>query len=135
MRAAVAASSAIVIALLLCVAAAPRPAHALTEWTKLGSRTVGFVEDHDTIHVGRRYGRVHRLRFDVEGGAIAMHNLRVVFESGRVFSPETKLIFQEGEWSRLIDLPGRAHLIDRITFNYESLQTGEGKAIITVYGR
>lgn len=66
---------------------------------------------------------------------MVMHNMRVVFESGRAFSPPTELVFSDNEWSRVIDLPGRAHLIDPITFNYRSLHTSQGKATITVYGR
>jgi hypothetical protein len=133
MRAALIAFATLAFALL--VAAPLSPSHAIGEWRKIGTRTVNFIDDHDTINVGRSEGRFHVLRFEVEGGAIVMHNMRVVFENGGAFSPPTEYTFSDNEWSRVIDLPGRARFIDHIAFNYRSLHTGEGKATITVYGR
>jgi hypothetical protein len=105
------------------------------DWQKLGTRTVNFGGDKDTINVGRDEGRFQAIRFEVEGGAIVMHNVRVVFENGQAFSPATELVFSDNEWSRVIDLPGKRRFIDHIAFNYRSLHTGEGEATITVYGR
>jgi hypothetical protein len=44
-------------------------------------------------------------------------------------------VFNEGERSRVIDLPGVARIIRSITFNYRSLRNGEGRATVNVYGR
>ncbi len=132
---AAAATAAATLAFALLFSTPLSPARADPDWQKLGTRTVNFGGDHDTINVGKSAGRLRALRFEVEGGAIVMHNVRVVFENGGAFSPPTELVFSENEWSRLIDLPGRGRFIDHIAFNYRSLHTGEGKATITVYGR
>lgn len=124
-----------VLAFASLFATSHSPAGAAIGWHTLGMRIVAFDGDRDTIYVGRSAGRIRVLRFEVEGGAIRMHNLRVVFENGRDYSPPMQLRFSDNDWSRYIDLPGRGRFIDHITFNYESLHTGQGKATITVYGR
>ncbi len=73
--------------------------------------------------------------FEVDGGALEMRNVRVVFANGNDFSPPTELVFSDNERSRMIDLPGQQRAIRSIVFNYRSLRTGQGRATITVFGQ
>src|SRR5580698_5982708 len=111
------------------------PASALEGWERLGTRSVEFRGDQDTIVVGRREGRFRAILIEVTNGAIEMDNVRVVFGNGAAFSPRTRLVFNEGERSRAIDLPGDARLIRSVTFSYRSLRSGEGRATVVLYGR
>ena len=111
------------------------PSAALEGWERLGSRTVEFRSDEDTITVGRNEGRFRAIMFEVANGAVEMDNIRITFGNGGVFSPRTRLVFNEGERSRAIDLPGEARIIRSITFTYRSLRSGEGRATVNVYGR
>jgi hypothetical protein len=104
-------------------------------WEHLGARIVEFAGDRDEIVVGRDDGRFGELMFEVEGGAIVMNNVRVIFGNGQDYSPPTELVFSDDERSRAINLPGNARVIRRIVFNYRSLHTGQGRATISVYGR
>ncbi len=124
--------SASACAAILCLSSS---AHALEGWERLGTRTVEFRSDHDTIEIGRNEGRFRSIMFEVDGGTIEMVNVRVVFGNGGAFSPPTRLVFTEGERSRVIDLPGDTRIIRSVTFTYRSLRTGEGRATVTVYGR
>jgi hypothetical protein len=117
---------------MLCLASS---ADALEGWERLGTRAVEFRGDHDTIEVGRNEGRFRSIMLEVDGGTIEMLNVRVLFGNGSAFSPSTRLVFNEGERSRVIDLPGDTRIIRSITFDYRSLRTGEGRATVTVYGR
>jgi hypothetical protein len=119
-------------ALLLAVASS---ALAAAGWERLGARTVEFGGDIDTITVGRNDGSFRRLMFEVDGGALEMRNVRVVFGNGQNFSPPTQFVFSDNERSRFIDLPGQARFIRSVTFNYRSLRTGQGRATITLYGQ
>lgn len=121
----------LVVGSLCCIGPAP----AAQGWDRLGSRTVEFRQDRDTIFVGRNEGRFRVIMLEVTDGSVEMDNIRVVFGNGRSFSPATRLVFGENSRSRVIDLPGAARIIERITFNYRSLRTGQGRATVSVYGR
>ena len=108
---------------------------ALQGWERLGTRTVEFGGDVDTITVGRDDGRFRRLMFEVDGGAVEMRNVRVNFGNGGNFSPPTVLVFGDDQRSRALDLPGPARFIRSVTFNYRSLRTGQGRATVTLYGQ
>jgi hypothetical protein len=104
-------------------------------WVRLGWRTVEFRQDVDTISVGRGEGVFRRIMFQVDGAPLEMDNVRVYFGNGASFSPPTKLVFNEGNRSRAIDLPGQSRIITSVTFNYRSINTGQGRATVTVYGQ
>ncbi len=110
-------------------AAAPR-----NDWELLGTRVVNFRAEKDVIAVTGREGAFRALKLEVEGGNLDMYNIRVIFGDGSVFSPETRINFREGSWSRTIDLPGAARVIRRIEFFYKS-EVRRGRATIRVYGR
>ena len=111
------------------------PANALQGWERLGTRTVDFGRDLDTIMVGRAEGRFTAIMFEVDGGMIEMRNVRVVFGNGDAFSPPTQFIFSDDERSRSIALPGPGRIIRSVTFNYRSLRTRQGRATVTLYGQ
>ena len=116
-------------------AALHRPVAAAEGWERLGERTVNFGADVDRIAVGRDDGRFRELMFEVEGGAVALYNVRVVFGNGQDESPATELVFSDDERSRAINLPGALRVVRNVNFNYRSLRTGQGRATITLYGR
>ena len=111
------------------------PGLALDGWEQLGSRSVEFRQDVDTIAVGRREGSFRRIMFQVDGSALEMDNVRVRFGNGASFSPPTKLVFSDRDRSRAIDLPGANRFIESITFSYRSLNQGQGRAVVTVYAQ
>lgn len=109
--------------------AAPRD-----EWELLGTRQVNFRAEKDVIPVTGREGAFRAIKLEVEGGNLDMYNIRVIFGDGSVFSPETRINFREGSWSRTIDLPGAVRVIRRIEFYYKS-EVRRGRATVRVYGR
>jgi len=105
------------------------------QWEKLGSRRVNPRAGKDTIEVTAKEGTFNAIRLDVEGGDIVLYNIKVVFENGEPFSPETRVHFKEGSLSRVIDLPGQARLIRKVEFAYEGIREGKGRAHIHLFGR
>jgi hypothetical protein len=103
------------------------------EWELLGTRRVNFAAEKDVIGA-KHQGRFRAIKIEVEGGNLDMYNIRVVFGNGEAFSPETRVEFRQGSWSRTIDLPGDARVIRRIEFWYRS-ELKRGRATIRVYGR
>src|ERR1700730_2273835 len=74
------------------------------EWDLLGSRRVSFTLDHDAILVGARDGWYTAIKIEVAGGTLEMYDVRLTFGNGDTWSPNTRVQFQEGSWSRTIDL-------------------------------
>jgi hypothetical protein len=103
-------------------------------WDLLGSRRVSFALDHDAILVGAREGRYTAIKIEVAGGNLEMYDIRLTFGDGDTWSPNTRVQFREGSWSRTIDLPGPGRLIRRIDFLYRS-RLRRGAATVRVFGR
>lgn len=119
--------------LLAGCAPAPTPVHPVQEdWELLGTRRVDFRAERDVIGASAQ-GRFRALKIEVEGGNLEMFNIRVTFGDGDVFSPETRLVFREGSWSRTIDLPGEARIVRRVEFFYRS-EGRRGRATVRLYG-
>jgi hypothetical protein len=123
------------VALAGCLLSFAGVLSALEGWERLGTRTVEFRQDSDTITIGRNEGRFSAILLEVSDGTLEMDNIRVIFGNGASFSPRTRLVFQEDSRSRVIDLPGETRIIRSIAFNYRSLHAGQGRATINVYGR
>jgi hypothetical protein len=104
------------------------------DWELLGTRQVSFRAEKDVITVTGHEGAFGAIKLEVEGGNLEMFNIRVVFGDGSVFSPDTRVSFREGSWSRTIDLPGEARIIRRIEFLYRS-ELRRGRGTVRVYGR
>jgi len=100
----------------------------------LGHRLVSFRVERDVIDIGRYEGRFSSLRVRVKDAPLEMFDIRVQFANGEVWSPETRLFFGQGEWSRRIDLPGDNRAIRRIEFVYKSAAPRAGKAHVQVFG-
>lgn len=123
--------NAVLFGLILWSAA---PVAAAAQWQLLGERRVSFAAERDVIEVGAREGLFTAVRLEVQDGNLEMFNVRIVFGDGSVFSPETRLTFLEGSRSRVIDLPGQARVVRRITFAYRS-RLRRGRATVRAYGQ
>lgn len=106
----------------------------LPDWELLGTRRVSFAAEKDVIDVGLREGSFDAIRIEVEGGNLEMYNIRLTFGNGDTWSPNTRVFFRQGSWSRLIDLPGPARLIRKVEFWYRS-RVRRGQATVRVFGR
>jgi hypothetical protein len=106
-------------------------------WVKLGERTVGRREEVDVIELHGRE-RFTAVWFQVEEGALELDKIKITFGNRETFTPETRLIFREGERTPLIDLPNgergvRDREIVKIGFRYRGLSRRE--ATIVAWGR
>jgi hypothetical protein len=101
----------------------------------LGEQEVDFRVDRDKIDVRRYEGSFRSLFFLVEKNDIELFDLVVVFENGERQNIDTRLIFNEGSRSRMIDLNGGERRIKSIQFTYRTVGSRhEGKARVAVYG-
>ena len=102
-------------------------------WEHLGTRMVDFQADHDEIHAGLK-GLYVAIRIDVERAPVELQKVRVNFGNGEQFEPDVRHHFREGNWSRVIDLPGNHRIIRSVELWYRTEQRGEGRAKVAVWG-
>ena len=107
---------------------------ATTGWEKLGERTVNGKADRDTIAVGGKEGRFRSIQIKVEHSALEMFDVLVTFGDGTTFSPPTRLVFNNGDISKVIDLPGDKRVIRKVDFKYGNLPGG-GNAQIELWAK
>jgi hypothetical protein len=119
---------------LAAIVSVQGPARPAAEWELLGSRRVSFAVDRDVIDVGVREGTFNGIRIEVDGGTLEMYNIVLTFGNGDTWSPNTRVVFRQGSWTRLIDLPGPARFIRKIEFWYRS-RLRRGQATVRVFGR
>ena len=107
------------------------------EWEKLGDRHVGFINDHDTIHVGRHDGKFTRLKLLVRGNSIKLNSIKVYFGNGEVEDlPFDRHIHDGAE--AVIDLPHgwkEGRFIRDVELHYHSQLNFRGEAIAELWGQ
>src|SRR5712671_3792951 len=91
---------------LAAVALLQTPTRPAAAWDLLGSRRVSFAVDRDVIDVGLPEGTFNAIRIEVDGGTLEMYNIVLTFGNGDTWSPNTRVVFRQGSWTRLIELPG-----------------------------
>jgi hypothetical protein len=107
------------IAATIASAAVSGPAlAALPLWQLLGTKTVSFLVDRDTLFVGRQRGAFRRIRLTVRGGGLEIFDLRVFFANGGSQDVAVRRFIPGGSQTRTIDLNGGARFIDRIRIIY-----------------
>ena len=107
-------------ATLLCgalLASTAGLAHA-DQWEVLGTRTVSFGADRDTIPVGLT-GTYKKIKLKVTGNAIDMLDLKVHFANGSVQDVAVRKVIPKGGETRVIDLQGANRVIKKITMVYK----------------
>jgi hypothetical protein len=122
-------------ALLVAAAllAAPVLAQA-AEGTFLGSRTVSYGSERDTIEVpgGALYNLV---RLCVAERAINFYDLNFRFANGGHQDAAVKVRIGPGECTRWIDLKGEDRNLVRIVMWYETFGSSGARAVVSAYGK
>src|SRR5262245_6107729 len=125
----------VLIAMLILPAFTPlKNTAAAQRFEKLGERKVKFKSDKDAIS-GRWDGWYQSLKIKVRGGSINMQKMVVHFRNGETEEIPLKNSFNDGDESRVIDLPGTRRLIEKVVFWYEATGSEGNKPVIELWGR
>lgn len=116
------------------VASVGEELNAASLWQTLGSREVDGLRDRDTIVVGADEGTFTSIKVRVQGSALLMQDIKIVFGNGETFSPNVSWFFDANTATRTIDLPGNARNIKRVEFKYGNLPGG-GNASVQLLGK
>lgn len=109
-----------------------RPPVTGSGWHDLGTQSIGREREYDRFKISgdRRY---RQIKFSVEGGRIDLDSMNIVFKDGPDYSPSLEQIFEKGDESPTINLPGDKRKIDYIEFRYKRLSKNEAR--LTVWGK
>lgn len=105
------------------------------DWVFLGSRTVQWGVDRDTIEVGADAGRFDHVLFKVSGNDILILDMNVIYSNGGHDDIPLRLHIPQGGQSRVIDLRGGNRNIRRVEFTYERVLDGDGLAKVELWGQ
>lgn len=105
-----------------------------SDWLSLGSKTVTKKADFDTVNVRQR-GAFSKLQLAVKNNGIKVQRMVVHFKNGQRHEVKIHAFIARDSKSRLIDLPGKARAIEKITFWYDAKGVGRKGAIMTVLGK
>ena len=107
------------------------------DWVRLGDRHVGFINDHDTIHVGRHEGRFKRLKLLIRGNDIQLNSIKVLYGNGQVEDAVFDRHIRDGG-EAVVDLrtgwrDGR--FIRDVELHYRSRPDFRGQAVAELWGQ
>jgi hypothetical protein len=107
------------------------------EWVRLGERSVGFINDRDTIHVGRSEGKFKRLKLIVRRNDIKLSSIRVLFGNGEVEDIVFDRHLHDGQ-EAVVDLPHgyrEGRFIRDLELRYHSRPDFRGEAVAELWGQ
>jgi hypothetical protein len=123
--------AAVALTLIACSSVSAAPKNAVF----LGERFVDFKAERGVIEVGRYDGMLRSLYVEVEKNNIELFNMVITYGDGQRERIETRLVFDEGTRSRIINLEGGKRHIRSIEFAYKTVGNWrEGRARISVFG-
>ncbi len=103
-----------------------------TNWKLLGEKKADFVSDRDVMNVNSN-PTFNKIKIRVFNGKVLMQDMKVEFGNGEVIDVPLKYVFDEGGYSRDIELPGTRH-IAKIFFHYKTSKSSFEKGIVQVWG-
>ncbi|MEZ9197454.1 hypothetical protein [Shewanella sp. 10N.286.54.B9] len=122
------------VSALFLVLAVSIPATA-AQWEKLGQRSVKRGVDKDVMHVTIANGGFRQLKIAVKKSPVNIKKIIVEYANGKRDELKLRSVISAGSESRLMDLRGGKRVIRKVTFYYETIERGRGKAIVTAWGR
>ncbi|MCB9188618.1 MAG: DUF2541 family protein [Flavobacteriales bacterium] len=104
-------------------------------WDNLGSKTVNMKADTDHLLVTAYEGAFTKVKFHVSKAPIHVKSMTIIFANGEIQHFEINKDFPEGSNSKTFDLPGNKRVIQQIKFQYSTIDNGNGKAVVTAFGK
>lgn len=122
------------VLMALFVAAGSTAVIAQSEWKDLGTETVDFNVDHDTINVNDS-SMIRELRLSVKNSPVKFLRVVINYKDGTKQELEYLEDVAIGGESRVIPIGGDGHVISSVAFWYETASLGGKKSQVTLYGR
>ncbi len=103
-------------------------------WELIGSTSVGYTLERETVQVGRRAGRFQSLRLRARGNDIQVFELRVVYENGEAQKFDVRDRLEQGEETEPFALARGGRFIDRVEVLARERPRLRKRGVIEIYG-
>jgi len=107
---------------------------AAANWVLLGTRTVAFVTDQDTIWVGAGMGMFNAVKLHVVDTGVNFDRLTIVFGNGETVDEPIRAFIPAGGYTRDIQLPGESRYIKEIIMYYQTQPGSVDRAQVEAWG-
>ncbi len=104
------------------------------EWRLLGIKKVNFNMERDVINVGADEGVYKKIKLTIKKSGIHFKDMKVHFANGDIYDVEIRKFIPAGGETRIIDLPGRNRIIEKVVFWYESTRKNSKRATVRLFG-
>ncbi|MEZ5842207.1 MAG: hypothetical protein R3D27_00550 [Hyphomicrobiaceae bacterium] len=112
------------------------PAHAQRgRWVELGTQSVGFGVDRDTIRVGRDEGWLKAIRLSAQNNDVKLINVRIVYQNGFAETLNADTTLRAGGRPYLIDLRGERAFLKEVEMTYRARRGFAGRAQVKLEGQ
>lgn len=113
----------------------PFSAYSFTNWDKLGEKKVNFSLDKDEISVGIVQGLYSAIKLKVNGGAINLHKVQVVFDNGNKQEFTVRKNIPAGGETRELQLNGaNLRIIKKVIMMYDK-ENKNANTTVAVWGK
>lgn len=103
-------------------------------WENLGTKTVDVKADIDQLVVNRFEGAFKKVKLHITKSTVHIKTMKIIFQNGDTQVIAINKNFGAGTTSASFDLTGNKRVIEKIIFNYKTIETRNGKAMVTVFG-
>ena len=109
------------------------PALSQGRWVPIGSQSVGFQVERDTVS-GRGDGQFRAIRVCVSGAPVHFRDLDVRFGNGQRQDVNVNRLVRPGTCTGPLNLAGEARNIREVALVYNAVPTFRGRAMVTIQG-
>ena len=104
-------------------------------WIQIGEKSVDMHGDHDVMYINGWRDTFTKLKLKVVKSPIYVRNVKIVYGNGQVQNIKINKRFHAGEESQALDLPGYYREVEKIIFNYDTINVGNGRAVVKAFAR
>ena len=102
-------------------------------WVLLGSQGVDTSKENQTIDLSKSSGKVKAIRINSKDGGVVLSRVQVKYGNGTVHNEDRKIVLNEGERTRPIDVNAEDRFVDEINLSIATKRNG-GPAVLHIYG-
>jgi hypothetical protein len=113
-----------------------KPGKKITQgkWQHLGTKSVDLKMDKDQMMVTAYEGSFSKIKLKVTKAPVHIKHITILYANGDTQQLDFNKDFSAGETSKIIDLKGNKRVIQKMTFQYKTIASGQGRSKVTVWG-
>lgn len=104
-------------------------------WKILGQTTVSEGVDRTQIMINAKKGTFRQIKVQVKKASVQIERLILHFEKNEKQVVWLKNNFEEGSWSKVVNVKGGKRAIKKVVFWYSKSDSGDKKPVVFLWGR